>query len=104
MLMTIYDNFKCEDCNGDKFTLKDNFGDESDITIFCAKKDCGSSYTFSPVMKHRSSYHQSKRCSCKGGLLSRENKYCSCCGKKNPNYGYDKPTQTKQNKKEEVNR
>ena len=102
MIMVEYENFKCESCGGDKFTLKDDFGDNIDITIHCSTKDCGSSYTFRPVMKHSSSSHVSKRCSCKMGLLSREDKYCSCCGKKNSNYGYDEPTQIKQNKKREV--
>jgi len=84
MLMVIHKNFKCEDCGNDKFTIKDDFDwGNNDITLYCADKNCGASYTFRPVMKKSMSSHTPKRCSCGFGLLSREDKYCSCCGKKN---------------------
>lgn len=84
MMEIIYKNFKCEDCNNDKFTIKDRFEWGIDeITIYCP---CGASYTFRPEMKLKMSCHPSKRCSCSVTLLSRDNKYCSNCGKKNPNY------------------
>ena len=84
MLTVVHENFKCEDCGNDKFTIKDNFEwEKNDITLHCANKDCEASYTFRPVMKKSMSSHQPKRCSCGFGLLSREDLYCSCCGKKN---------------------
>ncbi len=84
MFTVIHENFKCEDCGDDKFTIKDNFEwDKGDITLFCANKDCGASYTFRPVMKQSMSSHPTKRCSCGLGLLSREDSYCNYCGKKN---------------------
>lgn len=90
MLMAIHKNFKCEDCDNDKFTIKDNFDGEIDITLHCASKNCEASYTFRPVMKQSMSSHPPKRCSCGFGLLSRLDKYCSCCGKKNPYFKLEK--------------
>ena len=85
MVVTIdYGNFKCEDCGNDKFTLIDDFHMKNDITIHCSNKDCEASYTFSPEMKLRMSSHQPKICSCNHGFLSRNDNYCSGCGKKNP--------------------
>jgi hypothetical protein len=84
MMEIIYKNFKCEDCDNDKFTIKDNFEiGVNEFTIYCT---CGASYTFIPEMKLRHSYHPSKRCSCGVTLLSRDDKYCSNCGRKNLNY------------------
>ncbi len=86
------DNFKCEDCGGDKFTMYDK-EDRTDITLFCASKDCEASYTFSPTIKLSSSSHPPKLCSCGRGFLS--DKYCSMCGKKNPLYWNLKSTKKK---------
>ena len=99
MLMTIYKNFKCEDCDNDKFTIKDNFDGEIDITLYCASKNCGASYTFRPVMKKSMSSHPPRNCSCGFGLLSRLDKYCSCCGKKNPSFKFGKKPSKKLKKK-----
>lgn len=97
--MTIYKNFKCEDCDNDKFTIKDNFDGEIDITLYCANKNCEASYTFRPVMKQSMSSHPPKRCSCGFGLLSRLDKYCSCCGKKNPSFKFLEKSPKKPKKK-----
>ena len=85
MLTTTHKNFKCEDCGNDKFTIKDDFDwGKNDITLHCANKDCEASYTFSPKMELKISCHPPRRCSCGVTLLSREDNYCSSCGKKNP--------------------
>ena len=82
-----YKNFKCEDCGGDKFTVIDKFKeDRNEFTINCATKDCEASYDFRPVMKLSSSSHPPKVCKCGKGFLSRDTKFCSGCGIKNPNY------------------
>lgn len=87
MITIDYKNFKCEDCGEDKFTILDNFNmDISEITLFCSGKDCGAQYSFSPIMKKSSSYHQAKRCKCGIGWLDRNTKFCNDCGKENPNY------------------
>ena len=85
-------NFECEDCGGDKFTIYDE-DYRTDITLFCASKDCEASYTFRPTIKLSSSSHPPKPCSCGMGFLS--DKYCSMCGKKNPNYKDPKPIKKK---------
>ena len=36
-----HDNFKCEDCDGDKFTMHEPKFDRGEITLNCATKDCG---------------------------------------------------------------
>ncbi len=87
MLMVAHKNFKCEDCGNDKFTIKDDFEwGKREMTLHCANKDCEASYTFSPEIKLSMSSHPSKRCSCKMNLLSRDDNYCSMCGKKNPHF------------------
>ena len=87
MLTINHSNFKCEDCEGDKFTMIDDFSiGKDEITLHCGTKDCGSTYTFRPTMSYSSSFHDSKRCSRVYGLLSRDDKFCSFCGKKNPNW------------------
>ncbi len=89
-------NFECEDCGSDKFTINEfDVVEEMDITLCCAGKNCEASYTFRPVMKQSMSSHPPKRCSCGFGLLSRLDKYCSCCGKKNPNSMWAKKKNTK---------
>ncbi len=84
MLAIDYENFKCEDCGGDKFTMIDDFNCKNDITLNCANKDCEASYTFTPEMKLGMSSHPPKICPCNQGFLSRTDNYCSGCGKKNP--------------------
>ena len=84
------DNFKCEDCGGDKFTIYDE-DYRTDFTIHCANKDCEASYTFRSEMKLSSSSHPPIRCSCGFGFLCRFDKYCNMCGKKNPRYKDLKP-------------
>ncbi len=81
-----YNNFKCEDCEGDKFTMHELKFDRGEITLHCTTKDCGASYDFRPVMKQSSSCHPTKICKCGQGFLSRDDKFCSGCGKKNPGY------------------
>ena len=97
-----YENFKCEDCGNDKFTLVDDKIGRSDITLHCFTKDCEASYTFSPEMKMRSSCHPTKICPCGCGFLSREDNYCSGCGKKNPHFpSWKKDNMEKLDKQEE---
>ena len=96
MLFIKSENFKCEDCGGDKFTMHE-LRESGTITLFCAGKDCEASYDFSPVMKIRSSSHPTRICECGKGFLSREDKFCSGCGKKNPRY------KIKSIRKEELN-
>ena len=85
MLIAEHKNFKCEDCGSDKFTMIDNLEwGMQNMELNCAGKDCGASYTFTPEMKQRMSHHPTKICSCNQGSFSKEDNYCSGCGKKNP--------------------
>jgi len=79
------ENFKCEDCKGDKFTMHE-LRESGTITLHCASKDCEASYDFGPIMKLTMSSHPSKICKCGKGFLGRDDKFCSGCGKKNPGY------------------
>ena len=85
MLFIKTENFKCEDCEGDKFTMHELRGSDR-ITLFCATKDCEASYDFRPEMKLSSSSHPTKICKCGKGFLSRIDKFCSGCGIKNPGF------------------
>lgn len=84
--MIKYDNFKCEDCDGEKFIIRDKKGPRNELTLHCATEGCESSYSFDAEIKASYSCHPGKRCKCGAGLLSSWDKFCSFCGKKNSNY------------------
>ena len=80
-------NFKCEDCGGDKFTFNDRVAKGNyELTLFCAGKDCEASYSFRADIKLSCSSHPTKICKCNQGFLDRNTRFCSGCGKKNPNF------------------
>ena len=86
--MINHENFKCEDCDGEKFTFYDGVKKRGayELTLHCATKDCGACYSFGADIKFKSSSHPRKICKCNRGFLDRDTKFCSGCGKENPGY------------------